>query len=134
VITSEDTDMRFTKISLIVFLLMGMSSAAVVMPSRCLLAIVKCCNTDGVERGLPLRCFEVNGCPGLYWEGMDVCSVRTVTMAISTLTGNLEIDESSMNELDQNDNNIEPLNIDLRMSRRNPRQRFGGTYRRMRIP
>eukprot|EP00092_Neocalanus_flemingeri_P049970 GFUD01057613.1.p1 GENE.GFUD01057613.1~~GFUD01057613.1.p1 ORF type:complete len:179 (-),score=42.39 GFUD01057613.1:277-813(-) len=34
---------------------------------------------------LPLRCFEVNGCPGLYWHGQKACSKSLVASAISSL-------------------------------------------------
>merc|ERR1712080_123096 len=37
-------------------------------------------------------CFEVNDCPGLYWEGRNACSGVTVANAIAALAEEPEIE------------------------------------------
>eukprot|EP00092_Neocalanus_flemingeri_P035922 GFUD01039113.1.p2 GENE.GFUD01039113.1~~GFUD01039113.1.p2 ORF type:complete len:124 (+),score=9.14 GFUD01039113.1:113-484(+) len=54
-------------------------------PSACQLSIVRCCDTELGARALPLRCFEVNGCPGLFWHGQRTCGGKMVAAAISSL-------------------------------------------------
>merc|ERR1712106_617491 len=53
-------------------------------PSSCELAVVRCCDARQTTV-LPLRCLEVNGCPGLYWQGKRTCSKSLVTKAITAL-------------------------------------------------
>merc|ERR1712210_286144 len=45
-------------------------------PSKCVSTIVSCCNPDQPVGQHPFRCFEVNECAGLYWEGTNACSDR----------------------------------------------------------
>ena len=35
---------------------------------------------------LLFRCFEVNGCPGLYWYGQKACSKSLVASVIKIVT------------------------------------------------
>lgn len=46
---------------------------------RCLRAIILCCNPGRTR--LPKRCFEVNNCPGIYWDGRQVCSANRIRSA-----------------------------------------------------
>merc|ERR1712037_761259 len=55
-------------------------------PSKCVSTIVSCCNPDQPVGQHPLRCFEANECAGLYWEGTNACSDRTVARAIAALS------------------------------------------------
>merc|ERR1711935_1216586 len=55
-------------------------------PSKCVSTIVSCCNPDQPLGQHPFRCFEVNECAGLYWEGTNACSDRTVARAIAALS------------------------------------------------
>merc|ERR1712141_264530 len=55
-------------------------------PSKCVSTIVSCCNPDQPVGQHPFRCFEVNECAGLYWEGTNACSDRTVARAIAALS------------------------------------------------
>merc|ERR1711953_1183866 len=55
-------------------------------PSKCVSTIVSCCNPDQPPGEHPFRCFEVNECAGLYWEGTNACSDRTVARAIAALS------------------------------------------------
>merc|ERR1712226_1002903 len=55
-------------------------------PSKCVSTIVSCCNPDQPLGQHPFRCFEVNECAGLYWEGTNACSDRTVATAIAALS------------------------------------------------
>merc|ERR1711936_1290774 len=57
-------------------------------PSKCVSTIVSCCNPDQPVGQHPFRCFEVNECAGLYWEGTNACSDRTVARAIAALGPN----------------------------------------------
>merc|ERR1711934_1135126 len=59
------------------------------------------------------RCFEVNECAGLYWEGTNACSDRTVARAIAALGPN-EI-ETRVAHVD--DNKVE-IEFELRPVRR----------------
>merc|ERR1712004_362598 len=42
--------------------------------SKCVSTIVSCCNPGQPAGQHPFRCFEVNECAGLYWEGKNACS------------------------------------------------------------
>merc|ERR1711874_866586 len=55
-------------------------------PSKCVSTIVSCCNPDQPPGEHPFGCFEVNECAGLYWEGTNACSDRTVARAIAALS------------------------------------------------
>eukprot|EP00092_Neocalanus_flemingeri_P022848 GFUD01024774.1.p1 GENE.GFUD01024774.1~~GFUD01024774.1.p1 ORF type:complete len:142 (+),score=36.40 GFUD01024774.1:122-547(+) len=66
-------------------LFFSLFSLADASPSKCELSIVRCCDADFAVRELPLRCFEVNGCPGLYWHGQKTCQEKLVASAISSL-------------------------------------------------
>ena len=35
-----------------------------------------CCQSDRQAIGVPVRCFERNGCVGLHWLAEDVCSTK----------------------------------------------------------
>merc|ERR1712059_213170 len=98
--------MMITKNTAILLLLLDPGSAALFRPSSCTVAIIKCCNADGVERSLPFRCFEVNNCPGLYWEGRNACSRRTLDRAFAAFTRNARL---NMDDIDVsfNGNGIE---------------------------
>eukprot|EP00090_Calanus_glacialis_P025445 TRINITY_DN39754_c0_g1_i2.p1 TRINITY_DN39754_c0_g1~~TRINITY_DN39754_c0_g1_i2.p1 ORF type:complete len:212 (-),score=36.85 TRINITY_DN39754_c0_g1_i2:216-764(-) len=67
-------------------------------PSKCELAIVRCCDRD-TARVLPLRCFEVNGCPGLYWYGQKACSKSLVASALNSINKG-----RGKNTINENDN------------------------------
>eukprot|EP00092_Neocalanus_flemingeri_P030428 GFUD01033030.1.p1 GENE.GFUD01033030.1~~GFUD01033030.1.p1 ORF type:complete len:142 (+),score=35.07 GFUD01033030.1:85-510(+) len=67
-------------------LFFSLFSLAAASPSKCELSIVRCCDADFAVRELPLRCFEVNGCPGLYWHGQKTCQKKLVASAISSLS------------------------------------------------
>merc|ERR1719419_858696 len=54
------------------------------LPTRCLLAIVRCCDSKQTAF-LPFRCFEVNRCPGLFWVGRKACSRKIFTLATNAL-------------------------------------------------
>merc|ERR1712113_743530 len=54
--------------------------------SKCVSTIVSCCNPGQPAGQHPFRCFEVNECAGLYWEGKNACSDRTVARAIAALS------------------------------------------------
>merc|ERR1719432_21999 len=55
-------------------------------PSKCVSTIVSCCNPDQPVGQHTFRCFEVNECAGLYWEGTNACSDPTVARAIAALS------------------------------------------------
>merc|ERR1712222_303782 len=57
-------------------------------PSKCVSTIVSCCNPNQAPGQHPFRCFEVNECGGLFWEGTNACSDRTVARAIAALSPN----------------------------------------------
>merc|ERR1739838_680328 len=57
-------------------------------PSKCVSTIVSCCNPNQAPGQHPFRCFEVNECAGLFWEGTNACSDRTVARAIAALSPN----------------------------------------------
>merc|ERR1712156_900594 len=54
--------------------------------SKCVSTIVSCCNPGQPAGQHPFRCFEVNECAGLYWEGKNACSGSTVARAIAALS------------------------------------------------
>eukprot|EP00092_Neocalanus_flemingeri_P003711 GFUD01003988.1.p1 GENE.GFUD01003988.1~~GFUD01003988.1.p1 ORF type:complete len:163 (+),score=28.21 GFUD01003988.1:70-558(+) len=70
-------------IQVLIFLIPS-TLAAVSGPTQCQLTIVRCCDSE-LNTALPLRCFEVNKCPGLYWHGKRTCSKSIVASAISAL-------------------------------------------------
>ena len=35
-----------------------------------------CCQSDRQAIGIPVRCFERNGCVGLHWLAEDACSTK----------------------------------------------------------
>merc|ERR1711915_30268 len=74
-------------------------------PSRCLLSIVRCC--DAGLSILPFRCFEVNGCPGIYWHGKKTCGGSTVSRAISAL--NIYQDSDAMNAGEEEADGFKPF-------------------------
>merc|ERR1712013_417808 len=64
-------------------------------PSQCELGIVRCCDPDFSSRDLPFRCFEANGCPGLYWHGSAVCGKKMFAAAVYSLNRISEIEVRS---------------------------------------
>jgi len=76
--------------------------ARVASPTKCELAIVRCCER-GSARVLPLRCFEVNGCPGLYWFGYKVCSASLVARAQSSVNNISRVGTESPNTTNTDD-------------------------------
>lgn len=56
--------------------------------TKCQLSIVRCCDTT-LNTALPLRCFEINGCPGLYWVGRKVCASDKINAAATALNKKL---------------------------------------------
>merc|ERR1711935_1247087 len=70
---------------LLAVLLVEVVAGVIDSPSRCVLTIISCCNPGQPTGQHPFRCFEVNECPGLYWEGKDACSGKTVARAIQAL-------------------------------------------------
>merc|ERR1712024_122992 len=84
-----ESKMRFRGGSLtVVLVLMGHAALGedFFTPSKCVSTIVSCCNPDQPVGQHPFRCFEVNECAGLYWEGTNACSDRTVARAIAALS------------------------------------------------
>merc|ERR1711953_17621 len=53
--------------------------------SSCVKSIINCCDTASPRDSLPLRCFEVNGCPGLYWSKLDCTSTGLVAQILSAM-------------------------------------------------
>jgi len=51
-------------------------------PRNCKLAIRRCCDKDSGQN-LPLRCFELNNCPGLFFAGPKVCKLNGKSLAES---------------------------------------------------
>lgn len=83
------------------FLLMLVLGSASPAPSKCVLTIISCCNPDQPNGRHPFRCFEVNECAGLYWEGKNACSGRTVARAIAALNDDMEL-ETRMTRISNN--------------------------------
>jgi len=55
---------------------------------QCSRAIVRCCDVQ--SKRLPLRCFEQNGCPGIYWQRKKpVCSQFLIDKAYDHLDANV---------------------------------------------
>lgn len=53
---------------------------------KCSRAILRCCDLKSTQ--LPLRCFEQNGCPGIYWQRRQkagACSFELVSRAKTQL-------------------------------------------------
>jgi len=69
-----------------ILLILTTSPAIITSLTHCELAIIRCCDTEGQSRDLPIRCFEKNLCPGLYWYGQRACSPQTVEQARSSLS------------------------------------------------
>merc|ERR1711956_67243 len=78
---------------LLAVLLVEVVAGVIDSPSRCVLTIISCCNPGQPTGQHPFRCFEVNECPGLYWEGKDACSGKTVARAIQALEEQEELEE-----------------------------------------
>lgn len=75
-----------------VFILLLDVSTAALGPSKCVLTIISCCNPEQPPGRHPFRCFEVNECAGLYWEGQNACAGKTVARAIAALDNDMEIE------------------------------------------
>jgi len=69
-----------------ILLILTTSPAIITSLTHCELAIIRCCDTEGQSRDLPIRCFEKNLCPGLYWYGQRACSPQIVEQARSSLS------------------------------------------------
>merc|ERR1712107_396630 len=87
--------------------------------SKCVSTIVSCCNPGQPAGQHPFRCFEVNECAGLYWEGKNACSGSTVARAIAALSNvesrvahvddtrvEIEIEHQSVKTIDQPENKV----------------------------
>merc|ERR1712066_405609 len=87
--------------------------------SKCVPTIVSCCNPGQPAGQHPFRCFEVNECAGLYWEGKNACSGSTVARAIAALSNvetrvahvddtrvEIEIEHQSVKTIDQPENKV----------------------------
>jgi len=87
--------------------------------SKCVSTIVSCCNPGQPAGQHPFRCFEVNECAGLYWEGKNACSGSTVARAIAALSNvetrvahvddtrvEIEIEHQSVKTIDQPQNKV----------------------------
>merc|ERR1712223_411783 len=87
--------------------------------SKCVSTIVSCCNPGQPAGQHPFRCFEVNECAGLYWEGKNACSGSTVARAIAALSNvetrvahvddtrvEIEIEHQSVKTVDQSQNKV----------------------------
>merc|ERR1711935_1098577 len=88
---------------LLAVLLVEVVAGVIDSPSRCVLTIISCCNPGQPTGQHPFRCFEVNECPGLYWEGKDACSGKTVARAIQALgeqEQELELEAEAVEELE----------------------------------
>merc|ERR1719187_2206438 len=96
-----------------ILLLLSVSDSLVSLysPSDCVLSIVNCCNPGQPPGRHPFRCFEVNECPGLYWEGTDACSGKTVARAIQAL-GELESEAEAIEELELEAEDLEELKLE----------------------
>jgi len=53
--------------------------------SNCQTTIINCCDPTS-RLPLPLRCFELNLCPGLYWAGRQVCSKAVYSKVVGIIT------------------------------------------------
>merc|ERR1719369_2585833 len=69
-----------------ILLILTLSPAIISSLTYCELAIIRCCDASSHTKALPLRCFEKNFCPGLYWYGRKACSPHIVAQARSSLT------------------------------------------------
>jgi len=87
--------------------------------SKCVSTIVSCCNPGQPAGQHPFRCFEVNECAGLYWEGKNACSGSTVARAIAALSNvetrvahvddtrvEIEIEHQSVKTVEQPQNKV----------------------------
>merc|ERR1711872_46920 len=83
IVNSFDINMIRWKalVLLCLFELLSPSSSG---PSACELAIVRCCSSKQ-GGSLPVRCFEVNNCAGLYWQGLKACSPKNVEAALKSV-------------------------------------------------
>jgi len=68
-----------------ILVILSTSPVFITSLTHCELAIIRCCDTEGHSRDLPIRCFEKNLCAGLYWYGRLACSPQLVAQAISSL-------------------------------------------------
>merc|ERR1711915_1130813 len=66
--------------NLVLLCVFGFPSPSSGGPSACELAIVRCCSFKQ-SGSLPIRCFEVNNCAGLYWQGSKACSPQNIKAA-----------------------------------------------------
>jgi len=60
---------------------------------QCSNAIVSCCDEN--SRKIPFRCFEREGCPGIYWSfrrPRKICSTYIIDKAYETLANQIEFD------------------------------------------
>jgi len=73
-------------------------------PTPCELAIVRCCDARQTTI-LPFRCLEVNGCPGLYWQGRRTCSRDLVNKTITAVNKRIK-KRKKMKEETTADSNI----------------------------
>merc|ERR1712226_679521 len=97
--------------TLLAVLLVEVVAGVIESPSRCVLTIISCCNPGQPPGQHPFRCFEVNECPGLYWEGRDACSDKTVARAIQAL-GELESEAEAIEELELEAEDLEELKLE----------------------
>merc|ERR1739846_289776 len=98
-------------------------------PSKCVSTIVSCCNPDQPVGQHPFRCFEVNECAGLYWEGTNACSDRTVARAIAALSP----DEIETRVAHVDDNKVE-IEFERRPVQRQPEKPNTGRRRQQSRP
>jgi len=90
--------------------LVSFTLAAINSPTKCELAIVRCCDTQKETR-LPMRCFEVNGCPGIYWYGKRACSKSLVAAARSALNKSGKKSKKEITKVRRNKENNVPKTI-----------------------
>merc|ERR1719323_935791 len=63
--------MKYKTVMVMIIVQLGMTRCLSL--SDCERSIYYCCDPKN-HVPLPFRCFEVNNCPGLYWQGKTICS------------------------------------------------------------
>jgi len=88
---------------MLIFLL---SLPALVLSFSCKLNVVECCSDADADAGSArspsqTRCFEVNGCPGLYWHGDTICMGKTTASAVSGYTMSYQVEILYLDDTDR---------------------------------
>merc|ERR1712142_832799 len=91
----KEVTLQSIKEMLVTILSFSLFSSLTASLSKCELSIVRCCAADFPSNKLPLRCFEVNGCPGLYWHGKSVCGKELYAAAVSSINSIIDVEIKS---------------------------------------